>query len=63
MAGRRLIGGRWIRRPGTPTGAGLALDVRAAHRYLVTDAGVPSATRSPIGSELLCAVVEQADIG
>jgi fermentation-respiration switch protein FrsA (DUF1100 family) len=45
--------------PGTPTEDGLALDVRAAHRYLVHDLGVPPARILYYGESLGAAVVTE----
>jgi fermentation-respiration switch protein FrsA (DUF1100 family) len=45
--------------PGTPTEAGLALDVRAAHRYLVHDLGVLSERILYYGESLGAAVVTE----
>jgi len=45
--------------PGTPTEDGLALDVRAAHRYLVHDLGVPPEQIVYYGESLGAAVVTE----
>ncbi|PRY51311.1 hypothetical protein LY71_102379 [Geodermatophilus tzadiensis] len=45
--------------PGSPTEAGLALDVRAAREYLVADAGVPPARLLYLGESLGAAVVTE----
>ncbi len=45
--------------PGTPTEDGLALDVRAAHRYLVHDLGVPAGRILYYGESLGAAVVTE----
>ncbi|MGI5127717.1 alpha/beta hydrolase [Pseudonocardia sp. CA-107938] len=45
--------------PGTPTEEGLALDVRAAHRYLVDDLGVPPGRILYYGESLGAAVVTE----
>jgi len=45
--------------PGAPTEEGLALDVRAAHRYLVQDVGVPSERIVYYGESLGAAVVTE----
>ncbi|MFD1815607.1 alpha/beta hydrolase [Rhodococcus gannanensis] len=43
--------------PGTPTSAGLALDARAAHRFLLQDKGVPPSRLIYLGESLGTAVV------
>ncbi|WP_461022521.1 alpha/beta hydrolase [Thalassiella azotivora] len=43
--------------PGSPSREGLALDVRAAHRHLVQERGVPSRQLLYLGESLGCAVV------
>lgn len=45
--------------PGSPTEDGLALDVRAAHRYLVEDRGVPPSQLLYFGESLGAAVVTE----
>jgi uncharacterized protein len=45
--------------PGSPTEAGLALDVRAAHRFLTEDAGVPPDRLLYYGESLGAAVVTE----
>jgi pimeloyl-ACP methyl ester carboxylesterase len=45
--------------PGEPTEKGLALDVRAAHRYLTQDAGVPAERIVYYGESLGAAVVTE----
>ena len=45
--------------PGSPSEQGLALDVRAAHRFLVAEAGVPSDRIVFYGESLGCAVVAE----
>jgi pimeloyl-ACP methyl ester carboxylesterase len=45
--------------PGKPTEEGLALDVRAAHRYLTQDAGVPAERIVYYGESLGAAVVTE----
>ncbi|MCA1671404.1 MAG: alpha/beta hydrolase [Actinobacteria bacterium] len=45
--------------PGSPSEAGLALDVRAAHRYLTQDRGVPPGRLVYFGESLGAAVVTE----